>query len=450
MDTRKKTFVLDTNVLIHDPDSIYNFEDNIVALPLEVIEELDNLKKFSDERGRNARMISRRLDALRGKGKLSEGVMTDKGGVIKIETRARAKVPKDLVRKSDNQILSVALGIKEKGARVIFISKDINMRVKAEVLGLEVQDFEKAKVSFEKLYTGWRDIEMEDNLVDEFISQGKMPSPEGEELLCHEFAFVKSTSGKNKTALGRYDCEQDLITGLKYGRKKVWGIKALNVQQKFAVEALLRPEISLVTLVGVAGTGKTLLALACGLHQTFDTKDYRRLLISRPVIPMGKDIGYLPGTKEEKLSNWMGAFYDNLEFLTDVSGRKPAVEKPKSRKSGDFNVPEVLSELFETGKIQIEALTYLRGRSIPGQFIIVDEAQNLTPLEVKTIVSRAGRDTKVVLTGDPYQIDNPYLDSSSNGLTYLAEKFRGQELFAHVTLSSGERSPLAAMAAQLL
>ncbi len=449
MGNSKKIFVLDTNVLIHDPDSLYNFKENIVSIPLAVIEELDNLKKFSDERGRNARLISRRLDSLRAEGKLSEGVEAPGGGIIKIETRARAEVPRDLIRKSDNEILSVALGLKKEGNRVIFISKDINMRVKAEVLGLQVQDFEKAKVSFEQLYSGWREIELEEGLLEQFLSQGKMPPPGGEEFSPQEFVVIKTPGGDKKEALGRYDGQEELILGLKYPDSKIWGIRALNLQQKFALEALLRPEISLVTLVGIAGTGKTLLALACGLHQTFDTRDYRRLLISRPVIPMGKDIGYLPGTKEEKLSNWMGAFYDNLEFLADVSGRAPSSGKSKN-KDRDFNVPEVVDELFGTGKLQIEALTYLRGRSIPGQYMIVDEAQNLTPLEVKTIVSRAGKDTKVVLTGDPYQIDNPYLDSSSNGLTYLAQKFRGQTLFSHITLSSGERSPLAGLAARLL
>ncbi len=449
MSSSRKTFVLDTNVLIHDPDSIYNFEDNIVVLPLRVIEELDNLKRAPDERGRNARKISRSLDSLRSTGKLSEGIATEAGGIIKVETQIRANVPGLLVRKSDNEILSVALGLKENGSRVIFISKDINMRVKAEVLGLEVQDFEKSKVSFEELYSGWRTIEIDDNLVDEFRSQGKMPALQGEELLPNEFILVKSSSNPDKTATGRYDSSQQVIVKLKYADSRIWGIKALNEQQKFAFEALLRPEINLVSLVGMAGTGKTLIALAAGLNQTFDTRDYRRLLITRPVIPLGKDIGYLPGTKEEKLFNWMGAFYDNLEFLADVSGRTPAVGKSKKNKS-EFNVPDVVDELFETGKLQVEALAYMRGRSIPGQYMIVDEAQNLTPLEVKTIVSRAGSDTKVVLTGDPYQIDSPYLDSSSNGLTYLAERLKGREIFSHITLTSGERSPLAALAAELL
>ncbi|MGM0440851.1 MAG: PhoH family protein [Elusimicrobiota bacterium] len=444
-----KSFVLDTNVLIHDPGSLYNFEDNEVVLPLTVIEELDKLKKLSDERGRNARLITRRLDNLRNKGKLFEGVKTDKGGIIRIEADKKADIPTSLVKKADNEILAVALGLKESGKNVIFISKDINMRVKAEVLGLEVQDFEKAKVRFEELYSGWRELEVKDNLVDEFLSQKKMPIPADieKQLSPQEFIKLRSQSDNKKTGLGRYSPREDLIVKLTHAQSRPWGLKALNVEQQFAFEAMLNDDIELVTLLGVAGTGKTLIALACGLHLTFDEKKYRRVMISRPVVPMGKDIGYLPGSKEEKLANWMGAFYDNLEFLVEESGKTFG----KSKKNNvNLKPSDVVDNLFDTGKIEIEALTYLRGRSIPQQFMIIDEAQNLTPLEIKTIVSRAGKNTKVVVTGDPYQIDNPYLDSASNGLTYLAERFKGQDIFAHVTLSKSERSNLAGLAAELL
>ncbi len=447
MKSLKKTFILDTNVLIHDPDSFYDFADNHVVLPLAVIEELDQLKQFSDERGRNARIVARKLDALREAGKISEGVPTSGGGTIRIETKVKAKVPTELVRKADNEILSVALGLKERGEKVIFITKDINMRVKAEVLGLQVQDFEKAKVRFEELYTGWSEIEIEDKLVDEFYNQKKMPYS-SKSFFPHEFVLIRSSSNSKKTALGRYSPDENLIVKTRYENARPWGLDALNLEQKFALEALLNEDIKLVTLVGIAGTGKTLLALACGLQLTFDEARYRRVLISRPIVPMGKDIGYLPGTKEEKLTNWMGAFYDNLEFLVDTSGI--TVERSGAGSNKKMKIPEMVDSLFDTGKVEIEALTYLRGRSIPNQYVIIDEAQNLTPLEVKSIVSRAGKETKVVLTGDPYQIDNPYLDSSSNGLTYLAEKFKGQNIFAHITLSSSERSKLAGLAAGLL
>ncbi len=443
----KKTFILDTNVLIHDPESIFNFGDNIVVLPLAVIEELDRLKQLPDERGRNARVTARKLDGLRSRGKLARGVELESGGVVRIETRVKAQVPTSLVKKADNEILSVALGLKDKGSNVIFISKDINMRVKAEVLGLEVQDFEKAKVRFEELYSGWRELVMEEKLVEEFRNQKQMPAPS--DMISGEYVLVKSDSDPNKTALGRFSPKNSVIEKIIHDKDRPWGLSPLNLEQRFALDALLREDIRLVTLVGIAGTGKTLLALACGLQLTFDESKFRRILISRPVVPMGRDIGYLPGSKEEKLSNWMGAFYDNLEFLVDTSG--VTVERAGSSSSGKkLKPPEMVDLLFDTGKIELEALTYLRGRSIPSQYMIIDEAQNLTPLEVKTIVSRAGKDTKVVLTGDPYQIDSPYLDSSSNGLTYIAERFKGQELFAHITLTVSERSELAGLAADLL
>ncbi|MFC2061988.1 PhoH family protein [Elusimicrobiota bacterium] len=443
----KKTFVLDTNVLIHDPESLFNFADNNVVLPLAVMEELDNMKNYSDERGRNARIITRQLDNMRGKGKLSEGVPTENGGTIRIETKTKAELPAELKKKKDNEILSVALGLKEKGDRIIFISKDINMRVKAEVLGLDVQDFEKAKVRFEELHAGWREIVITDKLVDEFHEKKKILPPE-DNFYANEFVLVKSAADEKKTGLGRYSEKEKMLVKLKYDEARPWGLGALNIEQKFTIEAILNEEIKLVTLLGIAGTGKTIIALACGLYLTFDVKTYRKVLISRPIMPMGKDIGYLPGTKEEKLSNWMGAIYDNLEFLMDMSG-KSFGKSSKSTKS-HMEISDILDNILDTGKVEMEALTYFRGRSIPGQYIIIDEAQNLTPLEVKTIVSRAGKHTKVVLTGDPYQIDNPYLDSESNGLTYLAERFRGQDIFAHITLSRSERSNLAGLAAKLL
>lgn len=444
-----KTFVLDTNVLIHDPDSIFNFKDNIVVLPLAVIEELDSMKSYSDERGRNSRWISRRLDEIRKDGKLSEGVLTKAGGTIRIETRVKAKVPSELVKKTDNEILSVALGLKQKGDTVIFISKDINMRVKAEVLGLDVEDFEKAKVRFEELYNGWCELEVNDDLIDEFHSKKSIVIPEDKHLFPQEFVLLKSKINKQKTGLARYSPKEKKLVKLKYDEYTPWGFRALNLQQRFALEALLNEEIRLVTLLGIAGTGKTLLALACALYMVIDAENsrYRKILISRPVVPMGKDIGYLPGTKEEKLYHWMGAFYDNLEFLVHSSGKST---KKTTKNTDKIKIPEVVDNLFETGLMEIEALTYLRGRSIPNQYMIIDEAQNLTPLEVKTVVSRAGKDTKVVLTGDPYQIDNPYLDSASNGLTYLAERFKEQDIFAHITLVKSERSELAGLAAELL
>jgi len=440
----KKAFVLDTNVLIHDPQAIFNFKDNDVVLPVTVIEELDNLKRLHDERGRNARQVTRLLDSLRKKGNIIEGVSTESGGRVRIELKTKKEsLPEGFFSKADNLIISTALYLKSEGEKVIFISKDMNMRVKAEAIGLEVQDYEKEKIKFEELYYGYREVLVRDEIIDKFYKQRKVKIDE--EFYPNEFVIMKGEIDNKKSALGVFSKKDNLVVSLRFEKEKPWGLRPLNVQQRFAFEALLDDTVSLVTLVGIAGTGKTLLALACGLKKVFDEGGYRKLLISRPVIPMGKDIGFLPGSKEEKLTPWMGAIYDNLEFLLEVSGERDKILGDKV-----YDSEEAIEYLFSTGKLEIEALTYIRGRSIPKQYIIVDEAQNLTPREIKTIISRAGEGTKVVLTGDPYQIDNPYLDASSNGLTYCVEKFKGQEIFAQINFSKSERSLLASLAAELL
>lgn len=439
-----KTFVLDTNVLIHDPDALYQFADNRVVLPITVIEEMDNLKRLHDLRGRNARLVTRRLDTLRKQGSISQGVNLENGGILRIELKSVDNLETTFISKADNRILGTACYLKEKGERVIFVSKDMNVRVKGEVLGLEVQDYEKEKIKFEELYYGWREMRVKEELIDKFYKQKKIKL-EGD-FQPNEFVIMKGEVNEKKSALGRYSKKDNLIVALRFEKENPWGLKPLNVQQRFAFETLLDDSILLVTLVGIAGTGKTLLALASGLRKVFDQEIFRRLLISRPVVPMGKDLGYLPGTKEEKLTPWMGAIYDNLEFLLEVSG-----EKNKMSESGKIlDFEEAMDYLFSTGKLEIEALTYIRGRSIPKQFLIVDEAQNLTPHEVKTIISRAGEETKVVLTGDPYQIDNPYLDAASNGLTYCVDRFKGEEIFSQINFTKTERSLLASLAAKLL
>ena len=439
-----KTFVLDTNVLIHDPNALFQFGDNNIVLPLLVIEELDNLKRLHDDRGRNARLVTRMLDGLRSQGKIAEGVPLKSGGTFRIELNSVKELPVGFLNKPDNRILGAAIYLKDKGEKIIFISKDMNVRVKAEVLGLEVQDYEKEKVKFDELYYGWREVKVKDEMIDRFYKNRKIKLDE--KCFPNEFLIMKSEADEKKSALGRYFKKEDLVVSLRFEKEHPWGLKPLNVQQKFAIEALLDESIFLVTLVGIAGTGKTLLALGAGLKRVFDDSYFRRLLVSRPIIPVGKDLGYLPGTKEEKLSPWMGAIYDNLEFLLEVSGEKEKI----SASSQTFDLEEAIEYLISTGKLEVEALTYIRGRSIPKQFMVIDEAQNLTPMEVKTIISRAGEGTKVVLTGDPYQIDNPYLDASSNGLTYCVERFKGHELFAQVNFTKSERSLLASLAAELL
>lgn len=432
-DTEVKSFVIDTNVFIHKPDAILSFRDNEVVVPLWVLEELDKLKTYSDERGRNARHSIRFLDEIIGNGSPSKGVKMENGSVLKILSTWDRDIPSDLNReKVDNKILLTALSLQKEGKQVFFVSKDINARVKATALGIKAVDYEKQKVNFHELYQGYREVEVSEERIKEFRVHRSMEW--SDRLAENQFVLFKQIRG-NAVDIGRYDSARNRVVRVSSRKFSINGIKPLNEQQTMAFNLLLDKNIQLVTLVGKAGTGKTLLALASGLKRVVEDKAYSRVLVSRPVVPMGKDIGYLPGAKEEKLSNWMQPLFDNLDYLLTVN-------KKDNLKN--------LEWLTKNNLLEIEALTYIRGRSLPNQFIIIDEAQNLSPHEVKTIVSRAGEGTKVVLTGDPYQIDNPYLDANSNGLTYLVEAFKGQPIFGHVTLQRSERSDLAELAAELL
>lgn len=437
-----KTFVLDTNVLIHDPGSLFRFERSQVVLPLAVIEELDHFKRLNDDRGYSVRQVIRLLNRLRSRGRLSEGVSLDHGGSLRIEYRKEGKLPLPIEGTSvpkDNDILATALFLRQKGEVVVLISKDLNLRIKAEVLGLEVEDYEQEKAPVEALYRGWRELTVPRETVDRFFKDKKLAEPEQlKGLLPNEFVILKADGDKSQSALARFRPSVGL-TALSSAQRQPWGIKPLNVQQKFALDLLLDKDVNLVSLLGVPGSGKTLLALAAGLEQVFETSQYRRLLISRPVIPVGRDIGFLPGTKEEKLGTWMGAIKDNIEFLSDASHEGASGEA--LQEAGD---------ILGSDRIEIEAVSFLRGRSLPRVYFIIDDAQNLTPHEIKTIISRAGEGTKVVLTGDPYQIDNPYLDASSNGLSNLVDRFKGQAVFGTVKFDKIERSSLAALASELL
>jgi PhoH-like ATPase len=431
-----KTFVLDTNVLIHDPEAIFTFKDNKIIIPMAVIEELDNFKHLNDERGRSARLVSRDLDALQRSGKLSEGVPLKNGGILKIEFGSKLDLPAEfLASKTDHQILSIALSHQKTGEKVIFVTKDINLRIKADALGIDAKDYEAEKVKIEELYTGWCEVKIDPEKIDGFYKDGLISV--GREFFPNEFVILKDTTGSTKSALAKYSSQKKALVALNHTNAHPWGLKPLNTEQRFAIELLLSNEINLITLLGVPGAGKTLLSLACGMQKTIEERNFRKLFVARPIIPVGRDIGYLPGSKEEKLSSWMGAIFDNLEFLIDKT-------------HPDEKTEEKIQYFLSSGQIEIESLTYIRGRSLPNQYIIIDDAQNLTPLEAKTIISRAGHGTKIILTGDPYQIDNPYLDASSNGLTYIIERFKGQEIFGHINFTKTERSDLAALAAELL
>jgi PhoH-like ATPase len=431
----RKTYVLDTNVLLHNPDALFAFEENNVVIPFAVIEEIDNQKKRQDEIGRNARVVSRELDGLRASSRLSEGVDLPRGGRLTIELNHSHMIdfPQGLdPEKYDNRILAVAYNLSLAGQEVVtLVTKDLNLRIKADVLGIRAEDFYNDKVDYDQLYTGVGEVYLSAPEMDKFYQNGKLKY-DPDSALSNQFFLLKSHDNPSQSALARY-CHGTLWP-LIHADSTNWGIRALNKEQKFALELLRNDQIKVVSLVGRAGTGKTLLALAVGLEKVLEENAYGRLLITRPVTPMGDDIGYLPGSKEEKLRPWMQPIYDNLEFLFRNCSESY----------------EVLQDLIRKGVLELEALTYIRGRSIPKQFIICDEAQNLSPHMIKTLITRVGEDTKIVLTGDPEQIDHPYLDASSNGLSYLVEKMKGEDITGHVTLVKGERSKVAELGGKLL
>ncbi len=433
----KKNYVIDTNVLLHDPDALSDFEGNNIIIPLAVLEELDSMKRFRDELGKSVRAVLRFFDSLKelGKGDLRTGVKMPNGTTIRIQLETRAKVsPEFALSLSSNKyrILMAAYVLYEKGEPVVFVSKDLTMRVKPEAIGLEVQDYENQKFSYDSIYKGYRSIELSKHDIDHFYKDGRLSLP-NETFLPNEYCIF--TSPEKSSAVGKYDAKSGQVVSLLQIKSDIWGISPLNVEQRCALDLLMRDEIKLITLIGPAGTGKTLLALAVGLRKVFDEGTYTRILVSRPIVPLGRDIGYLPGLKEEKLLHWMQPIYDNLDILCGSSGDEPN---------------ETLRWVTDSKKLEMEAVTYIRGRSFPKIYMIIDEAQNLTPHEVKTIISRAGSGTKVVLTGDPTQIDNPYLDKDSNGLTYSVGCFKEKKIFGTIFMEKTERSELAALAAEVM
>jgi PhoH-like ATPase len=434
-DAMKKNYILDTNVLLHDPSAINKFEEHTVIIPIRVIEEIDRFKRDLSELGRSARTVSRMLDDLRGRGKLSEGVRMDNGGELRIAFNGQL-TGHPLNEPADFQILKMATDLRARDPSVpcIVVSKDVNLRLKADAMGLDAQNYENDHVDINELYMGHREMDVSADQIAELMEKNRVPMP-GTSLFPNEYVLLKDAIDPSHTALGRYDADQQAVVTLIHTPDEMRQVSPRNREQHFAVDALLDDRIKVVTIIGKAGTGKTLLAVAAGLHKTLWDKVYRKMLVCRPTFPMGKDIGYLPGTMEEKLNPWMQPIYDALDLL--ANGRRGHPQKDRDA-------------LEEADRIGVEPLTYIRGRSIPNQYIIVDEAQNLTPLEVKTVITRVGHGTKIVLTGDIYQIDNPYVDAMSNGLSVVVDRFRSHTLAAHIHLSKGVRSEVAELAANLL
>jgi len=436
----KKTYILDTSVYLTDASAITAYQNNDIIIPFKVLEEVDNHKKRQDGVGANARKLIRTLDSLRERGSLQKGVKICKGkGYVTVKNPEGLLSQLDMAI-ADNEIITVALGEKEKNPKrkVILVSRDINMRVKCDALGLLTEDYVVNQVikNTDHLYTGFKKHLVDEQIVDQFYSGEKVFLDKDDvQLQPNHYLMLVSNSNEEKTALARFYNHSKPLKRINGEFKKgVWGVKPRNKEQSFSLDLLMDPSIQVVTLVGKAGSGKTLLAIAAGLAQVVEgdkLTNYKRLIVSRPIQPLGKDIGYLPGTMEEKMTPWLAPIQDNLRFLMG-------------------NDKETLRMYVSQGTIEIEALTYIRGRSISNAFIIIDEAQNLTAHELKTIIKRVGENTKVVLTGDIDQIDNVYVDETSNGLAYAVEKFKSYDLSGHVTLVKGERSKVATLASKIL
>tara|TARA_R100000231_G_scaffold137543_1_gene114087 strand:- start:80 stop:1399 length:1320 start_codon:yes stop_codon:yes gene_type:complete len=437
----KKTYVIDTSVFLSDANALYRFKNNDIVIPIKVLEEIDKHKKRQDSVGFNARLIIKHLDELRGKGSLHKGLRLGKGmGILRV-AKASTELPSDLdFNVPDHQILSVAFHESKQNEKrkVIMVSRDINMRVIADSLGLLSEDYETNSIveNKDKVYEGFTEVLVDDEFIERFYDYEEMILEESmvkEKLYPNQFLLLISSSNPKKSAICRFSDHKRPLKSINVKEySKSWGVVPRNKEQTFAYDLLFDDNIPLVSLIGRAGSGKTLMAIAAGLEQVvgFAERKYKKIVVSRPVQPMGKDIGFLPGTMEEKMGPWLMPIHDNLEFIL---GNKHQIKS-----------------YFEKGQIEVEALTYIRGRSISNAFIIIDEAQNLTAHEVKTIITRVGEGTKVILTGDIEQIDNVYTNETSNGLTYAIEKFKHAELAGHITFRKGERSKIATLASKVL
>lgn len=499
----EKLYVLDTNVLLHDPRSMFSFAGAHVCIPGVMIEELDSFKREGTDRGRSARLVVRLLDELRERGSLSKGVVLDNGSTLRVlflDADTKYKIPLSLEVK-DNQALLTAYSLQKQGFDVHFVTKDLNARVKADALGITAVDYVTDHTSEEAFYHGWVRISVPAVQLTKDEPEQLYTAIEQYNLVRNQFVLLESQNNSQNYQVFRYLGGKKFISI--FDPVFSWPFKARNPQQLMALNLLLDPDVQLITLFGPAGTGKTFLALLAGLHQVVVEDSYQKMLVARPIIPLGKDVGYLPGTLEEKLHTWMLPVFDNMEFIFQSAAmgrhlehleresrdqyhgnhgrdqhhdhrgqnrrdrRQHYYHQSKGGRSNQRNQHNqynqrdhhhnesstgitALDDLISKGKVSLEAITYMRGRSIPYQYIFIDEVQNLSPHEVKTLVSRVGEGSKIILGGDPYQIDTPYLDFSSNGLVVTSEKFKGQDLFGSVYLETTERSRLSQLATDLL
>jgi len=442
----KKNYLLDTSVYLTDADAVFRFDNHDLFIPLKVLEEIDKHKKRQDSVGSNARRIIRTLDELRASGDLQKGVRLGKGkGILKVMSYASlggSIFPPDLdIRVPDHIILATAKAVQQENPnrKMIVVSRDINMRVICDSIGLQAEDYdtEKAAESTDELYTGFVEYLVDDQIIDRFYAGEEIYIDEDEvEQLWYpnQYLMMVSNANDKKSALARFSTHHNPLKKITHDKLPDWKINSRNKEQAFAIDMLMDPNIKIVSLIGRAGSGKTLMAIAAGLQQTIglrqENNHYSRLIVSRPVQPLGKDIGFLPGTMEEKMLPWLMPIQDNLKFLM-----------------GDRTSLEMY---MEKGKIEIEALTYIRGRSIANAFVVIDEAQNLTKHEIKTIITRIGEGTKIILTGDIEQIDNIYVNETSNGLAHSIESFKQYPIAGHMTFKKGERSELATLASKVL
>jgi len=453
----KKTYVLDTNVLLSDPECIHSFKDNNLLIPVLVLEELDNHKTRNDDVGRNARQVSRNLDSMRSQGSFHDGVKTREGGLLKIVSSGgdpTAILPKELSSSSSLDNMIIGFMLLRKNENLVLVSKDINIRVKCDALGLQCQDYLSMRISsdIDELYRGVKIIHIPEEVVDSFYKEGKVElnSFTQEKVYPNQIVILKTVNSQGntvKSAISRLHEDGTLQSLAKI--ESVFGLRPRNKEQQFSLDLLMDENIKLLSMIGKAGCGKTLLAIASGLEQLVSIGSqprYQKLIVSRPVQSVGKDIGYLPGTLEEKMEPWIAPIKDNLDFLLGINGNKQG-RKIKDN-LGSSN--PYLDLMQQRGLVEIEAISFIRGRSIANAYIIIDEAQNLSMHELKTIVTRVGEGTKIVLTGDIEQIDNVEVDAYTNGLTYAIEKFKEYSIAAHVTLLKGERSPLATLASKIL